>query len=203
MAIKNLPEMIDVVFDLEGGVIPAAYRSALWNALQQLAPQLAKDRHVGVLPLKLSASSQGMLLAKRAKLIIRMPTGLAETSTSRLTGRHLDITGSTIHLGSAKIRPIQPYPTIHALVAGSSEEVVFVEDIRKQMRELGVTGNLICGKSFTINDDQRTIHGYSLVLHDLKPEASLQLQYAGLGDERRFGCGIFVHYKVITGLSED
>ena len=192
-----------MVFDLEGGPIPAAYRSALWGALQRHAPQLGEKRLVGVLPLRSSVNSQGLLLAKRAKLVIRMPTELAESAAANLSGRQLDIAGSAIRVGSAKTRTIQPYPTIHALVAGSSDEVLFTEDIRKQMMELGVTGNLICGKSFTINDDQRAIHGYSLVLHDLKPEASLQLQYAGLGDERHFGCGIFVHYKVITGLSED
>ncbi|MGC2047230.1 MAG: type I-MYXAN CRISPR-associated protein Cas6/Cmx6 [Gallionella sp.] len=196
--------MIDVVFDLEGGTIPAAYRSALWGALQHHAPQLAEEKLVGVLPLRSSVSSQGMLLAKRAKLVIRMPTILAESAAANLTGQQLDITGSTIRIGAAKTRPIQPYPTIHAqMVTGASDEVFFTDDIKKQMEELGVTGKLICGKSFTINDDQRSIHGYSLVLHDLKPEASLQLQYAGLGDERQFGCGIFVHYKVITGLSED
>jgi len=38
------------------------------------------------------------------------------------------------------------------------------------------------------------------VIHDLKPEASLRLQYTGLGSDRRYGCGVFVPYKVITGL---
>jgi len=195
--------MIDLAFDLEGGTIPAAYRSALWRSLQSHAPQLAKEKLVGVLPLKSSTSSQGILLAKRAKLVIRMPTELAESAAANLTGQQLDIAGSAVRVGFAKTRQIRPYPTIHALVAGPSDEVQFVEDISNQMKDLGVTGKLICGKRFTINDDQSSIQGYSLVLHDLKPEASLQLQYAGLGDERHLGCGIFVHYKVITGLSED
>lgn len=196
--------MIDMVFDLEGGTLPAAYRFALWNALLRLVPQLAEEKLVGVLPLRSTVNSQGMLLAKRAKLVMRMPTTLAESAASSLAGQQLDIAGSTLHVGAAKTRPIQPYPTIHAqLVTGSSDEVLFVEDIRKQMAELGVTGKLICGKRLSVSGGQRSIHGYSLVLHDLKPEASLQLQYAGLGDDRQFGCGIFVPYKVITGLSED
>ena len=62
---------------------------------------------------------------------------------------------------------------------------------------------MICGKRLSVSGSQRSIDGYSLVLHDLKPEASLHLQYAGLGEDRQFGCGIFVPYKVITGLSED
>ena len=192
-----------MVFDLEGGTLPAAYHIALWDALLRHVPQLAEEKLVGVLPLRSTVNSQGMLLAKRAKLVMRMPTAIAESAAS-LTGQQLDIAGSAMRVGSAKTRMIQPYPTIHAqLVTGSSDEVLFVEDIKKQMEELGVTGKLICGKRLTINNGQRSIHGYSLVLHDLKPEASLQLQYMGLGVDRQFGCGIFVPYKVITGLSED
>ena len=193
-----------MMFDLEGGTLPAAYRFALWNALLGLIPGLSEEKLVGVLPLRSTVNGQGMLLAKRAKLVIRMPITLAESAASGLTGQQLDIDGSAMRVGSAKTRAIQPYPTIHAqLVTGASDEVLFVQDIRNQMGELGVSGKLICGKRLSVSGGQRSIHGYSLVLHDLKPEASLQLQYAGLGDDRQFGCGIFVHYKVITGLSED
>jgi len=202
--VNNTPEMVDMVFDLDGGTLPASYRFSLWVALLRQVPRLAEEKLVGVLPLRSTVNSQGMLLAKRAKLVMRMPATLAESAASSLTGQQLDIGGSTMRLGDVKKRPIQPYPTIHAqLVTGSSDEVLFVEDIRNQMRELGVTGKLICGKRLTVTGGQTPIHGYSLVLHDLKPDASLQLQYAGLGDDRQFGCGIFVPYKVITGLSED
>jgi len=204
MTNKNLPDMIDLVFDLKGGTLPAAYRSALWNALLRLVPQLAEEKLVGVLPLRSTINSQGMLLAKRAKLVMRIPEKFADSSASGLSGQQLDVAGSAIHVGSAKTRPIQPYPTIHAqLVTGSSDEVLFTEDIRKQMEKFGVTGKMICGKRLSINDGQKTIDGYSLVLHDLKPDASLHLQFAGLGEDRQYGCGIFVPYKVITGLSED
>jgi CRISPR-associated protein Cas6 len=204
MTNKNISEMIDMVFDLEGGVLPAAYRHALWAALLGQVPRLSEEKLVGVLPLRSTVSGQGMLLAKRAKLVMRMPIALAESAASGLTGQQLDIDGSAMRVGDVKKRQIQPYPTIHAeLVTGSEDEVLFVEDIRNQMEELGVAGKLICGKRVTVNSGQRSIHGYSLVLHDLKPEASLLLQYAGLGVDRQFGCGIFVPYKVITGLSED
>lgn len=204
MANKNLPEMIDLMFDLDGGNLPAAYRFALWTALLRLVPHLAEEKLVGVLPLRSTVNNQGMLLAKRAKLVMRIPTTLVKSAASLLTGQQLDIAGNNLRLGTTKTRTIQPHPTIHAeLVTGSSDEVLFVEDIWKQMAELGVTGKLICGKRLSVSGGQGPIHGYSLVLHDLKPEASLQLQYAGLGDDRQFGCGIFVPYKVITGLSED
>lgn len=192
-----------MVFDLDGGTLPAAYPFALWAALLSHVPQLAEEKLVGVLPLRSTVNGQGMLLSKRAKLVLRMPTTLAERAAACLTGQQLDIAGSTLRLRAAKTRPIQFYPTIHAqLVTSTSDEVLFMDDIKKQMGKLGITGKLICGKRLTINGGQKSIHGYSLVLHDLRPEASLQLQYIGLGEDRQFGCGIFVPYKVITGLSE-
>jgi CRISPR-associated protein Cas6 len=204
MTENDIPRMIDMVFDLDGGTLPAAYPFALWAELIRLVPQLAEDKSVGVLPLRGTGSNEGLLLPKRAKLVMRLPAILADLAASRLRGQQLEIAGNTVRLGAAKTRQIQPYPTIHAqLVTGTSDEVLFVEDIKKQMGELGVTGKLICGRRLTINGGQESIHGYSLVLHDLKAEASLQLQYLGLGEDRQFGCGIFIPYKVISGLSED
>ncbi|OFZ69006.1 MAG: type I-MYXAN CRISPR-associated protein Cas6/Cmx6 [Betaproteobacteria bacterium RBG_16_56_24] len=201
---NNIIEMIDMLFDLDGGTLPAAYPFALWAALIRCVPQLAEEKSVGVLPLRGIGNNEELLLPKRAKLAMRLPATLANHVASHLTGQQLDITGNTVRLGAAKARPIQPYPTIHAqLVTGASDEVLFMEDINKQMGALGVTGKLICGKRLAINGGQKSIQGYSLVLHDLRAEASLQLQYLGLGEDRQFGCGIFIPYKVISGLSED
>lgn len=192
--------MIDVVFDLGGATLPAAYPFALWAEIVRHAPQLAEEKFVGVLPLRTAECNEGMLLPKRAKLVLRLPAALAGVA-SRLTGSALQIGSDQLQLGKSRIRPIQPYSTLHAqLVTGASDEMMFMDDIRKQLSELNIAANLVCGKRRTLAGDQRVIHGYSLVVHDLKPDASLQLQYAGLGKERRFGCGIFVPHKVISGL---
>lgn len=192
--------MIDLVFDLSGATLPSAYPFALWAEIVRHAPQLAEEKLVGVLPLRTAECNGGMLLPKRAKLVLRLPAALTGVA-SRLTGSALQIGSDQLQLGKSKIRPIQPYSTLHAqLVTGASDEVMFMDDIRKQLSELNIAANLVCGKRRTLAGDQRVIHGYSLVVHDLKPDASLQLQYAGLGEERRLGCGIFVPHKVISGL---
>jgi CRISPR-associated protein Cas6 len=135
---------------------------------------------------------------------MRLPAKIAEQAAARLTGQHLDIAGRTVGIGFAKSRPIYPFPTLHAqLVTGTSDEVLFVEQIHTQLGEMGIKGKLICGKRRSIGDDSRSVQGFSLVIHDLKAEASLHLQFVGLGTGRQFGCGIFVPSKVISGLSED
>jgi CRISPR-associated protein Cas6 len=195
-------EMIDMIFDLDGETLPATYPFALWAALVNCAPELAEEKQIGVLPIRGTGNHEKIMLPKRTKLVMRFPAKLAEHATARLTGQQLDIAGSALRLGNAKARPIYPYPTIHAqLVKSTSDEVIFMEHIKSQLDEMKIKGNLICGKRHTINGDRQSIQGYSLVIHDLTPSASLQLQFSGLGEDRQFGCGIFVPYKVISGLS--
>lgn len=193
-----------MVFDLDGGMLPAAYPFALWEALKYRVPRLAEEKSIGVLPLRGTSNNEGLLLPKRAKLVMRLPTTLADHAATRLTGQRFDIAGQTVRMGTVKSRPILPFPTIHAqLVTGASDEVLFVEHINAQLGAMRIKGKLICGKHRTLSDDSQMMQGYSLVVHDLRPEASLHLQFAGLGEGHQFGCGIFVPSKVISGLSED
>ena len=197
---EPIPEMIDAVFDVSGETLPATYPFALWNALVRHVPSLEEDALVGVIPLRTAASEAGMLLPKRAKLVLRLPSSLATHFTS-LAGQQLDIEGRTLQLGNGKLREIQSYSTLHAhLVIGAEDEVKFLQDVTNQLSELGIAGKLICGMRNSMTAPDRSIHGYSLVIHDLKPDDSLRLQYTGLGADRRFGCGIFIPYKVITDL---
>ncbi len=197
---EAIPEMIDAVFDVSGDMFHPSYPFALWKALVQHVPMLESDMLVGVIPPRTIASEAGMLLPKRSRLALRLPVALA-VHADCLSDRQLDIGGSTLHLGKGKLRKIQPYSTLHAhLVCAAEEEVDFLQNVTARLAELNIVGKLICGMRNHLVAADRTLHGYSLVIHDLKPDDSLRLQYAGLGADRRFGCGIFVPYKVITDL---
>jgi len=197
---ESIPEMIDAVFDISCDLVPAGYPFTLWNALIQHLPALQQEACVGVVPLRTSSSEAGMLLPKRSKLVLRLTESLA-ADFDCLSGQPLNIGDHTLQLGSGKLRKIQAYPTLHAhLVIGVDDEVKFLKDVTEQLTGLGITGKLLCGMRNRLPAPDRVIQGYSLVIHDLKPDDSLRLQYTGLGADRRFGCGIFVPYKVITDL---
>ncbi len=203
MSSANIPEMIDLVFDLEGGVLPASHNFALWDALVRVAPEL-EEVQVGVLQLRTTNHGASVVLAKRAKLAIRIPKTTEQKTAAHLTGMQLDLEGTALVLGKSKVRELKPFPTLHAhIVTGNDDEIRFMMEIQSEIDEMGISGNLICGRRDTITNGKRAVHGYSLVVHDLKPEASLLLQCKGLGTDRQFGCGIFIPYKIITGLSED
>jgi CRISPR-associated protein Cas6 len=196
----GVPEMIDAVFDLAGESVPADYPFELWDALVALVPELAGDAATGVLPLRTTGSGSGMLLPRRAKLVVRLPAALAG-EVGGLSGRELDIGDSRLRLGQGRLREIVPYSTIHAhLVTGVADEVAFIEEVSAVLAGSGIAAGLICGRRNTLAGTDRRIEGFSLVIHDLKPEDSLRLQYTGLGSDRRYGCGVFVPYKVIADL---
>ena len=199
----KLPDMLDLAFDVSGATPPANYPFALWAALLDLAPLLAEEESTGVLPLRLPEHA-AELLPKRAKLTLRIPSALAEELTVALSGAQLDLENGPLQLGMGRPRAITAYPTIHAHhVASDEDEPAFMDGVRAQLDEMRIACNLICGMHHRIGDEIRSIRGYSLVIHDLKSEASLRLQYAGLGESRQYGCGIFVPYKVISGLDDD
>lgn len=192
--------IIDLVFDLEGQMLTADYPFELWDTLCQLVPALSAHPNIGVLPLRSIEQSVTASLPKRAKLVLRIPSDLADTAAA-LSGRQLNVSGSQLKLGAWKHRAIKYYPTIHAqLVTGDADEMRFIDEINQQFTQMGISGKIICGKRHTLSGPARQIKGYSLVLHDLTPEASMKLQHHGLGESRQFGCGIFVPYKVISSL---
>jgi len=195
--------MIDLAFDVSGNALPANHPFTLWEALSGLAPALADADRAGILPMRLPEHATEVL-PRRAKLTLRIPADLAEELTVALSGAQLDLGNGRLLLGMGRPRAITAYPTIHAhQVASDEDEVPFMDGVRAQLDEMRIACNLICGMRHRIGDETQSIQGYSLVIHDLKADASLKLQYAGLGESRQYGCGIFVPYKVISGLNDD
>ncbi len=199
-----ITEMIDVVYDVSGDTLPSHYAFPLWQELVRHAPTLESDASIGVIPLKTSPSDAGLLLAKRAKLTIRLPASLA-SHTAALSGKKLNIDGVSLHLGTSKLKSIQSFTTLHSHLVTSDDESEeqFLANVTQKLNELGAVGDLLCGLHGTMSSHGRTIKGYSLVIHNMKAEPSLRLQYLGLGADRQFGCGIFVPYKTITDLRDE
>jgi CRISPR-associated protein Cas6 len=197
---NKLHDMTDIAFGLKGGFVPAGYAFALWREVARCLPWLETEQLAGILPLRGSVSGANLLLPHRARLVLRLPSGLAPQA-GQLSGQRLHVESSVLQVAESSERALQPYPTLHAhLVESTAGEEEFLADIARQLREMEVSCNWICGKRHAITDARQSLSGYSLVLHDLKPEESLQLQRAGLGSGRHFGCGIFVPYKDISGL---
>jgi CRISPR-associated protein Cas6 len=200
MSDKAVPEMLDVVFDLKGTQVPAGYVFSLWHEIVRCLPWLGDLKEAGIVPLRGSASGEDTLLSQRTKLVLRLPATHAKKALE-LSGKQLNVDGCVLEVGAAKEKKLLPATTLHAYIVESSlGEVEFLADMTEKLQEMKIPCKLICSKQLSVKSPKQMLTGYGLVLHDLKPAASIHIQSVGLGGARRYGCGMFVHYKAITGL---
>jgi CRISPR-associated protein Cas6 len=197
------PHMIDLQFDLIGTTIPTENAQLLAEALQTLLPWLSEDSGTGIQHLKGAETNKGdasLNINRRTKLFLRVPKARVD-DMQRLVGQTLDLAGHALQLGSFKTREFSPFANIYAhfVDTGSATEEQFVQDV---MRELDghfqLRCGFICGKQQSLQSASGRIHGYSLMLHDVPPHKSLQLQDEGMGRNRLLGCGIFIPHKSIA-----
>ena len=197
------PHMIDLQFDLVGTTIPAENAQLLADAVTRILPWLGEDAGSGIQHLKGAETNSGdaaLNINRRTKLYMRVPQSRVD-DTQKLCGQTLDLGGHTLGIGPFKTRAFSPFANIYAhfVDTGSSTEEQFVQDV---MRELDghfkLRCGFICGKQQTLHSASGPLHGYSLMLHDVPPHKSLQIQDEGLGRNRLLGCGIFIPHKSIA-----
>ncbi len=197
------PRMIDLQFDLVGSTIPADNAQLLSDAIRALLPWLGEDGGSGIQHLKGAETNSGdasLNINRRTKLYMRVPKSRVD-DMQRLSGQTLNLAGHPLQIGGFKTREFSPFANIYAhfVDTGSSTEEQFVQDV---MRELDGRFQLrcgfICGKQQTLQSAAGPLTGYSLMLHDVPPHKSLQLQDEGMGRNRLLGCGIFIPHKSIA-----
>jgi CRISPR-associated protein Cas6 len=197
------PRLIDLQFDLVGTTIPADNAQLLADALQGLLPWLGEDGGSGIQHMKGAETNTGdatLNINRRTKLFLRVPkTRIADAQ--RLVGQSLDLAGHALQIGSFKTREFSPFGNIYAhfVDTGSATEEQFVQDVMQELDgHFQLRCGFICGKRQTLQSASGPLHGYSLMLHDVPPHKSLQLQDEGLGRNRLLGCGIFIPHKSIA-----
>lgn len=197
------PRQIDLQFDLVGTTIPAENAQVLADALLGLLPWLGEDLGTGIHPLKGAETNTGdasLNINRRTKLFMRVPKARVD-AMQQIVGQTLDLNGHALQIGRFKTREFSPFANIYAhfVDTGSATEEQFVQDV---MRELDGRFQLrcgfICGKQQSLQSASGKLYGYSLMLHDVPPHKSLQLQDEGMGRNRLLGCGIFIPHKSIA-----
>lgn len=208
-AIRNsdlVSRTIELHFDLNGSEIPADHGFALHSAVLAAAPALAEIEDLAILPITGAPSGRNdmLVLNRRAKLILRVPT---EQQNQALTLQGVTLAlGSGLMLGRAKAKSLLPFATLYSALLDLNErdEVTFLAQASALLSAQDIPhGGLICGKQRTMSTPDGVRTGYSLMIHDVPPQQSLQLQETGLGRGRAWGCGVFVPHKSIKEVTFD
>jgi CRISPR-associated protein Cas6 len=193
--------VVDVVFGLDGASLPAEYAYDLWREVHRRLAWLEDEASAGIHPLKTSPGGEGVvLLARRAKLVLRVPERRLGDALA-LAGTRLDV-GSGLAVSGGAAKPLHPWHTLHAqrVATGARDEAAFGDEVAGWLAARAVVCEFITGQRRTHRAGPREISGFSVVLHGVKPADSLGLQFEGMGGERGLGWGLFVPYKSILAV---
>ena len=199
---------VDLQFALQGQAVPPDYADALWSAVREILPWLETDVLAGIHPLSgLSPGAGGWYLSRRSHLTLRIERERA-AAAQPLVGARLQLGEHVLEVGTPHVRELARAPALQAkfVVFGSAShdvamaEEAFREACVEELAVLGVPPRLLCGKPQRTSTPDGMLTGFSLVLLDLKADASLRLQRHGLGGERKRGCGIFIPHKSMVAV---
>lgn len=188
---------VDAVFPIDGQSLPRDHAQALQRVLCAQLPWLEFDALAGIHPIKLVPGSEDQaLLSRRARLLLRVGARRVDELMA-LAGLDLSVDGHVLHLGVPHLRELQPHATLYAykVAADSADEITFMAAVDRELAELAIGGERVCGKRQRMVLSGHVLDTFSLMLHALLPEQSLRLQQHGLGPHRLLGCGIFVPHK--------
>ncbi len=189
-------DMVDVAFSLRGGTIPADHGWRLFRLLAERLDWLAAEADAGVHPIRGARALAGEIhLGERARLMLRLPRERVEPSFA-LSGTRLEL-GDQIEVGSARLRPLFAHGTLYSqfVAMGITDEAGFQRDVSAELERARIGCKVICGRMRRAQTGDAEIVGFSLMLHELSPEHSLNMQATGLGAGRKLGCGIFIPHK--------
>lgn len=213
--------VVDVLFSLDCRELPVDHAHALSQALLGCAPWLADTPGCGLHTVHVAGSQNGwerpphgveqhLLLSRRTRLEVRVPAERVAELTEALQGRHLDVGGCPLTIGSGKARRLTPEATLLAryVIAPTDRDGDGGEDafLRWAAAELTAQGihlrKALCGRVTPLATPDGPLTTRSLLLAGLSPQESLHLQQQGLGPGRPMGCGIFIPHKGIEAVGQ-
>ena len=196
-ALLPVASAVDLVFPVAGSTLPRDHAQALLDALCIQWPWLASEVQAGIHTIKLVPGTQAQaMLSQRTKLLLRVPTHRAPELLASATV-DLVVAGQPMRLSTPHTRELLPHATLYAynVAAANADEVDFMADVTRELAELGVGGERVCGKRQQLTLPGGALNTFSLMLHALAPEHSLRVQCLGIGPHRLLGCGIFIPHK--------
>lgn len=188
---------VDAVFPIDGKTLPRDHAQALQQALCAQLPWLGTDPLAAIHPIKVvHGNDEQALLSQRTRLLLRVKARRLDDLMA-LAGLDVGVDGHLLRLGVPHLRELQPHATLYAyrVAADSADEVTFMAAVDRELAQLAIGGERVCGKRQRMVISGRELDTFSLMLHTLPPEQSMRLQQHGLGLHRLLGCGIFVPHK--------
>ena len=208
--------IVDLTFRIRARTLPLDHAHALSRVMHNALPWFGDDEAAGLHLIHVAETGNGwyrpddpdtqvLCLSRRTKLTLRLPRERVGEATV-LTGQCFDIDGHELTIGDSSVRSLVPMSTIfsrHVLADEAQTEEEFLETTVATLADLGIdVHKILCGLSNTLNMPGGKLFTRHVMLADMPAEESIRLQQQGLGDGRKFGCGLFIPHKGIEAVNK-
>lgn len=202
-------DVVDVVYAIRCTRLPVDHAQALSDAILERLPWFATETYAALHTIHVAESGNGWVrpedfihLSRRTRLTLRLPKERV-TDAQQLIGKTLSIEGNALIIGDTTLRPLSTITTIFAryVATDAADEQKFMADALQRLRELNIRPKkMLCGMENNVRTRAGDLSTRSLMLAELTPDESLNLQRHGLGSHRHLGCGVFIPHKDIQEL---
>lgn len=190
----DTPRFVELRFHLVGDTIPVDHGYHLYSSLSQELASIHESKELSIGLIRGRYAGNGKLeLLVNSYLTVRTPVEQLPGLLA-LAGKKLLIDGHSLRLGTPQTVLLKPAAALYSHLVttrNGQDETRFDAEIRRQLTELGIEGNLTRGPRRTFSVHEKKVVGYSLLVDQLSAEESIKLQESGLGGRRKMGCGIF------------
>lgn len=208
----------DISFGIKCHEVPVDHAWLLQQSLLKLLPWLSDEPLAGIHNIHISESGNGwcrpnnpdvdiLLLSKRSKLKIRIPTGRI-ADARQLIGQTTEIAGASLEILKCRELPLAGHSALfarHIILRDNESEADLISRTVPQLEErLGCKiKKVLCGKINQINTPAGQIKTQSMMIADLKKHEAIKLQETGAETGGSLlGCGLFIPHKDIKPVKE-
>jgi CRISPR-associated protein Cas6 len=187
-------QFIDLVFPVQGKMVPVDHGFALYGALSRICPSLHQSEDVSIQRIRGKHCGGGLLsLSSVSRLKLRIPADKIPEYLF-LVGKTIDVDGHILRLGVPNPCRLMPKAAVysHLVTTKNGNNVErFEKEVRNQLACMNIGGKITIGKRRTFKLHDKQIVGYSMLVSELTAEESILLQEKGIGGRRKMGCGQF------------
>jgi len=216
---KTLPfqapeDVLDLSFAIRCKQLPIDHAWDLSQAIRKALPWFDEEPLAGVHSIHVAESGNGWLRpddnagllipSRRTRLELRLPKQRIERAKA-LTGQTLSWDDYALSVGEAKEKSFSNAAVLFARYVLSSDtesEEQFLQRMAVEVQQLTQfkIKKMLCGRSHHLQTPQGRLLTRHLMLADLDNETAIHLQQVGLGEGRKYGCGLLLPHKSIKTL---
>ena len=210
-------DVIDISYKLECKTLPIDHAQALSDAIHTALPWFGEEELTGLHLIHVAESGNGWMrpedpenevlcLSRRTRMTLRVPKDRLDDA-KQLTDQVLDIDGHplTVKEGAPKILSILPTMFARYIVTEQDlDENQFLKQMVEVLRAMDIpVTKMMAGLQHRMRMREGDVYTRSLMVAEMTPKNAFKLQKHGIGEGRKFGCGLFMPQKGISAVNAD